>query len=326
MEKNDPLFPVFERTLDVHGKLTDSRLEAISAERTISGQEGEYTERLIELRQAVLENPDLSDFQKAAWLEAFNRQRDDPEKMELAALEFAELLAELNGVFELAGIPVWTYERVTTTSIDTFTTDGGGLRFTGGEYDAATIRINDIHGSHYDEPRETRLWLRGINAAFFSAEEVDSQVAEDSLENPNYSGSRAVTYIIGEDAIVRFAERMFVSHGHHGLTEAERLIRKAREVGVDLEACSEIIRQHQNERRSRAADTIATKMLANIMEGYPDFNLFKLSRWAEEEDVSPALIIERIQALYKIGEDRLQAWLDEIKAGLEQTSADPTNH
>jgi len=316
MESTDPLYPVMEgvvasrQTLAEATNLEARQLEAATAARV------EYDVRITALKQAILEHPDLSDMQKAAWLEAIERSPDDPTQIEQTATELVDIIEKLQAAFFESDIPVVEFQRTMMHRPHvsySYKTAGSGI-IIGTDFQTAKVFVSEGRS----EPGEVDIWLTDLNVVACSAEEVDETQVEESLKNPKSRSEIFTSLIIGEEAIVRFAERLYGSEVDDGGDVMDGLIEASAKLGIDLEQRVEAMRQdlerQAEAKRARTTEEAAQWALTLVMSGLDgDEVLAKLQARAEKGEISLEEVLARIEELRESKVAQLDSWLDNAK-------------
>ncbi len=178
------------------------------------------------------------------------------------------------------------------------------------------VRPADFYGG---KPIEESLRISMINSVAYTSEEVDTQQTEMLLDDTDLTRGRRTSYIIGKSAIVRFAERIYLAEGGRVCDLRPAVLKRAREIDIDLEAESEIIREVQEKRRHDIADRMAVNVFNKVMAGYPhDCRLEILERVSKEEGIPLGLLIEHVKSLHSVRQHAYLVWLDGIESELNQ--------
>ena len=319
MEPTDPLYPVMEgavaarQTLVEAASLEEQQIEAAQAAST------EYSARVAALKQTVSEHPDLSDIHKAAWLEAIERSPDDPTQIEQTANKLVDIIEKLQAAFSESDMPVVEFQRAAIHGRPhisrSYKTAGTGAIINNMNFEVAKVAV--VYEDH-PEPQELNIWLSDLNVVACSAEDVDETQTEESLKDPKSSGDIFSSLIIGEEAIVRFAERLYGSEVDDGGSIMEQLVEASAELGIDLEQRVEVMRQdlerQREAKRVRTTEDTAQWALNRVIFGQGgDEVLATLRTMAEEEKISLSEVLERMAELRESRVAQLDLWLDNAK-------------
>ena len=138
------------------------------------------------------------------------------------------------------------------------------------------------------------------------------------MKDPKSSGDIFSSLIIGEEAIVRFAERLYGSEVDDGGDVMDGLIEASAKLGIDLEQRVEAMRQdlerQAEAKRARTTEEAAQWALTLVMSGLDgDEVLAKLQARAEKGEISLEEVLARIEELRESKVAQLDSWLDNAK-------------
>lgn len=318
MKETDPILPALAGVVSAHQRT--GAIERIVERRTAAGHKArqEHKSQVETLRESILGHPYMADFQKAAWVNAVAKHRNDPEMIELAATELADKLETLESVFAEPGNPVLIY-GVGFGGIgiqEAFVTTDYGLWFDSRhEYSAM---LTEIPRAESEQNRRLNFIVRDVVSVVASAEEVDDTQSEHSLDASYDMDRSGLTFVIGKEAITRFAERYYDA-GFVPVNTIDKVLEKLNNVGVSLESRAELIEQDWEKHREVRARRIAETVFDRTMAGYDTAQEIEVTQDFIEKDHTtlPKVVthLERIR-------DEKVSKVDELITGLQEANSE----
>ena len=267
-----------------------------------------------DLVDAVINHPTLSNFEKAAWLESIRKGPDDVQQMEESADETLAMLNKLNGAFSQEGTPIvelfWAADDF-VPRLKAHRTTGRDLGFSNEFHD---FRIGYLPVAEHQDFTWDFVKVSELAAVVTSPEEVDQSQIE-KLKRDRLKRLNQRSFIIGEDAIVRFTEKIYPTRSSsRGSHYGTLLLSITERINLDLISKSEILRDVVAEEMQARALTAAKKLFRAVSRDfYTGMSYERVLRFAEDEGAQVDQVLENVKEFYNDTVQNGDAWI----AGLE---------